>query len=403
MSDLPIHPPAEAPERPHAEKSASKLKSLALCPGYKPDKKPKKEQHWVTQQGIRGHDALEKGDSGELQSDYEGKLVQLCEDYVNALPEAHADLKEQRVETIEGRWGYFDRLRFRLEGVTPDQVDIESRTIYPGSPTIADLVDYKFVKVKEPEDAEINLQGMDYVTGLFDQYPSLQTIHVHFLAPRFGTVTTGTFTRSDVPRLKLEIFAILTQAKRTDKKRVAKALLRPHYETCRVCDARATCKAIQGIAQTVYDRYTAAGHANPLPEVPQNVHASEATEPEVLGKLKTLSTVLGSWSEAVDHHCLSKALDDGIVPTGYAIGHRKGKRKVSNPLALLTIGPKFGLEVADVLENSTVSIAKLEDVVMERALHGQKAKRQGEFIDALYDASALERGDESPTLIKTNK
>jgi hypothetical protein len=265
MSNLPIHPPAEAPERPHAERSASQLKSLALCPGYKPDNSPKKEQHWVTQQGIRGHDALERDDTGELQSSYEERLTQACEDYCGTLTTPGCTvLREQKVDTLEGRWGYFDRLIIAPNG------------------RHAHLVDFKFVKVKKPEDASLALQGKDYVWGLFKARPELDAITVHFVAPRFNFVTYHIFHRADLPRIELEIFSVLTQARKTDRKGAAKKLFRPHYETCRFCGRKATCPALAKIASTVASRYLAEG-AQPLPDVPLNVHASEADDPKVLG------------------------------------------------------------------------------------------------------------------------
>jgi hypothetical protein len=381
---LPIHPPAEAPERPHAERSASQLKSLALCPGYKPDNSPKKEVHWVTQQGIRGHDALERDDTGELQSSYEERLVQACDDYCATItPAGWTVLKEQKVDTIEGRWGYFDRLI-----VSPDGKK-------------AHLVDFKFVKVKKPEDASLALQGKDYVWGLFKARPDLDEIKVHFIAPRFNFVTFHTFTRADLPQIELEIFSILVQARKTDRKRASSKLFRPHYETCRFCGRKATCPALAKIASTVASRYLAEG-AQPLPDVPLNVHASEADDPKVLGALKTIATVLDPWVAAVNHHLMTKVLEEGKKVEGYKVGYRKGLRTITNPLALLTIGPKFGVQMSDVLESSKVSVAKLEDVVMAHAPRGEKERTKFAFLDALRDADALTRGEDTAILVRDN-
>jgi hypothetical protein len=44
---------ATAAERPHAERSASQLGHLTLCPGYRP--RQTERTHWVTAQGTRGH------------------------------------------------------------------------------------------------------------------------------------------------------------------------------------------------------------------------------------------------------------------------------------------------------------------------------------------------------------
>lgn len=405
MSDeLPIHPDAESPERPHAERSASQLKSLALCPGFKPDNTPKKEQHWVTQQGIRGHDALENADMGELQSSYEEQMVQACEDYCATLPPAAQELKEVKVNTIEGRWGYFDRLRFRKDSYIPlDRNDDDAVSYYDANviavATHADLIDYKFVKVKTPEDASLALQGKDYAVGIFREYPHLQYITVHFLAPRFNFVTYHTFSREDLPRIELEIFSVLTQARRTDKKRIPKKLLKPFYETCRFCARRATCPALVGIAREIHNRYLEEG-ATPLPEVPTNVHASQVNDPAVLGAIKLLATTMEGWAAAASHHCTTKAIEEGKIPEGYKIAYRKGRRKLTIPLTLLSIGPKFGLGVSDVIEASNVSVAKLEDAVMAKAPHGKKEKTKFAFLDALREADALARNEESAVLEK---
>lgn len=386
MSTHLIHPIAESPERPHAERSASQLKSLALCPGYTPAKKdPTKEVHWVTQQGIRGHAALEHGDNSELQSNYELSLVQLCEDYVDALPEAYSDQREPKIITIEGRWGYADRLRFRKESPAGLEVDI---------------IDYKFVKVKSPEDAEINLQGIDYTVGVFEANADIAVVNIHFLAPRFGMVTTARFTRGQLPELKLRLFAVLTQARRTDAKRVPAKLLRAHYETCRFCGRAPTCPAIKSIAKKIYDSYVNDAHAEPLPEVPANVHASQSTESFELGSIKVLASAMDAWSKAASHHCLTKAVDEGIIASGYTVGFRKGRRSITQPLALLSIGPKFGLDLSDVLSAATISAAQLEDAVMAKAATGQKKHVKTAFVEALRDADVLEDGEEVPVLVK---
>lgn len=390
-NELPIHPVAEAPERPHAERSASQLKSLAVCPGYLP-KKNRKRQHWVTQQGIRGHKALETDDDSVLQSDYEQALVQLVRDYEGSLPAPVAILKEFKINTIEGRWGYVDTLRFVSEqtflpGLAAEDIARQCETV--------DVIDYKFTKAKEVEDAEINLQQKDYAAGLFDDFPKLKTIRVHIPMPRFGTVSIATFTRDMLPQLKLDVLAVLRTAKRTDKARVPAKLFNPTYDVCRFC-ARASCPKMYELFRKVAVNYA----TEPLPELPENIHSSQCNDPKALGAMKQIAAVAKNWAESVDHNAFEKAIDDHIVAEGYVIDYLDGKRKVTNVFALFEIAKKHGLDIADVLEAANVSLKKLEDRVMENAPRGDKKSAKAAFLDDLRARDAIERREDTPYLRK---
>lgn len=376
----------ETEERPHAERSSSQLKYLALCPGYRPRKGA--VVHWVTKQGLRGHDALEKDDKGGLHTDFERRMVEDVERYLATLEQDVDVLKEVRIETIEGRWGYVDQVRVhRVHGVD---------TQYTG---VADMVDFKFVKVKEVEDAEMNLQGKDYVCGLFDEHSFLHTIQVHFPMPRFGTVTTATFTRDMVPEMKLEILAILTRAKSTDRKQYKGRTLKPYFDACRFCGALARCGAVRRIADRIARLYDPDKYGL-LPPIPEQTHASMTDDPEVLGRLKLLAGVMEPWADAVNHHCVEKALEAGVVANGYTLDYRKGLRYVTKPAELLLVAAEFGITVQDVVDNAKISITGLEELIKERAPRGQKTFEANRFLDRLRDLDAIGRGIETPTLVR---
>lgn len=388
-------------ERPHAERSSSQLPTLALCRGYRPEKKAPGQEHWVTKQGLRGHAALETEDTSDLESGFEEYMTQLCQDYCDKLLGEHPAqvVKEPKITTIEGRWGYVDRLHLRYE---LDAVDELARD-WAGRPMfkpVADVVDFKFVKAHEVTDAEINLQGKDYVVGVFDQYPHVNTIHVHFIMPRFESVTTATFTRDQLPQLKLEILAILTRAKGTDSKRFRGAGLNPHYEACRFCGAKSSCKALRKIADTIGRQYDPTGYGA-LPPIPEQTHASMVDDPKTLGQLKILAAVMGPWADAVNHHALLAAIDKNIVPEGYAIDYRGGKRRVTDASALLLVAKEFQIPVDELIAAATVSIGALEKVVMDGAPRGKKSKRKNAFLDRLREFDALEKGPETPTLVRS--
>ena len=377
----------EHEERPHAERSASQLGALAKCPGYRP--KPAARVHWVTAQGSRGHAALDAGDDGELHSEFEAGMVETCERYAAALPPASRQLEEMRVETIEGRWGYTDRLRIRADENGNDS-------------NVADLLDWKFVRKDTVADAEINLQGKDYVVAILEdeQFSFLDTIHNHFVLPRLNTVSTATFTRADLPRLKLEILAVLARARATDAADYDGSTLRPVYGLCTYCGAAGNCVALRRIADGIARQYDPAGYG-PSPAVPAETHASNVKDPAQRAQLQKLAGLMEGWSSSVRHHNLTAALSDSaLVPAGYAVDWMKGKRRVLSPSDFRAVASRFGLTTDDLIASSNISWGKLEDILKFRAPRGQKGKAVELFGQALLAAGAVDPQQEVPRLIE---
>jgi len=372
-------------ERPHAERSASQQGALAMCPGYRPQPSGKRA-HWVTEQGTRGHAALESGDSGELESGFEERMVAICEHYASQLTELDSSvINEFKVNTIEGRWGYCDRLIVCHDGT-------------------AHLLDWKFVRAKEVPDAEINLQGKDYVIGIFEdwRFPGVERIHVHFVMPRLNAVTRTSepFTRADVPRLKLEIFSNLARARATDTKRYRGASLNPSYDVCRYCGAAGRCVALRRIADQLGRAYDPEGYGQ-RPAVPQQTHASEVKDPVQRAQLQELAGLMETWAASVRHHNLTAALESADnVPAGYVIDWTKGRRRVTSPEGLLLAAQEFGISAQDLIDAATLSWTKVEDTLKSRAARGEKAQVVAAFGQRLVDLDAVERPEPTPKLVR---
>jgi hypothetical protein len=392
----------EHAEREHAERSSSQLGSLALCAGFRP--KQTKKIHWVTAQGNRGHAALDSGDDSDLESDFEALMVRRAERYSRSLPLASREFQEMRIETIEGRWGYTDRLRIRAKCAGSLQDLVEGSWQVADSDE-ADLLDWKFVAKDHVVDAEINLQGKDYVVGIFKdpQFAFLNTIHVHFVETRFDEVTTATYTRDDIPRLELEIYAVLMRARNTDRCDFDTATLKPHYDTCKYC-ARAgvDCRALDNIADALGRAYDPEEYGK-TPELPKEVHSSKAKDPVVRAQLQDLAGLMEVYSKSVRHNNLQAALDnEKDTPTGYEIDWSKGKRYVTSHDALRLVAKEFGLTDSDLVECSTVGWTKLEKLLKLRAPSGKKSSAVEDFGNRLVELGATERPEPTPKLRKVH-
>ena len=372
-------------DRPHAERSASQLSLLLYCAGYQP-KKSAGRVHWVTAQGIRGHEALESGDSGDLESGFEERMVALCEAYAARLTEIGSEvIDEFRVETIEGRWGYCDRLIVNLDGD-------------------AHLVDWKFLRAKQVVDAEINLQGKDYVVGILEdpRFARIRSLHVHFVMPRFNAVThtSRAFTRDDLPTLKLEILSVMARAKQTDSKKWRGASLTPYYDVCKYCGAAGRCKALRKIADDLGRKYDPEGYGR-KPQVPEQTHASLVTDPAARAQLQELASLMESWAASVRHHNLQAALDDEKnLPAGYVIDWSKGRRCVTSAEGLLLAAQEFGLQAQDLIDAASLSWTKVEEALRAKAARGEKAHLVAQFNQRLVELNAVEHPEPTPKLMR---
>lgn len=372
-------------ERPHAERSASQLPMLLLCPGYKP-KQSSGRVHWVTAQGTRGHEALDSGDSGDLESGFEERMVALCEAYAAQFVELRSEVhNEFRVETIEGRWGYCDRLIVCADGE-------------------AHLLDWKFVRSKEVADAEINLQGKDYVVGILQdsRFAKIERLHVHFVMPRFGSVTRTQkpFTRFDLPALRLEILAVLARARKTDSKRFRGASLTPHADVCKYCERAGNCVALRRIADAVGRKYDPDGYGK-KPEIPQETHASLVKDPAARAQLQELAGLMEAWAASVRHHNLTAALENADnVPAGYVIDWAKGRRRVTSAEGLLLAANEFGLSAQDLIDAASLSWTKVEQSIRDRAPRGEKANLVTSFNHRLQELAAIEQPEPTPKLVR---
>lgn len=374
-----------AVERPHAERSASQLPMLLMCPGYRP-KKSADRVHWVTAQGTRGHEALDTGNSDSLESGFEERMVAQCEAYAHQFVELGSTVvNEFRVETTEDRWGYCDRLIVNSDGT-------------------AHLLDWKFVRAKEVADAEVNLQGKDYVVGILTdpRFLAIDRLHVHFVMPRFGNVTRTSkpFTREDVPSLRLEILAILSRARKTDSKRFRGASLTPHADVCKYCGAAGNCVALRRVADAVGRKYDPEGYGK-KPQIPQETHASLVKDPQARAQLQELAGLMEAWAASVRHHNLTAALESADnVPAGYVIDWAQGKRRVTSAEGLLLCANEYGLQAQDLIDAASLSWTKVEQTIRDRAPRGEKANLVTSFNQRLTELGAIERPEPTPKLVR---
>jgi hypothetical protein len=363
-------------EKKHAKFSPSNMGMFEKCPGYR--NRTLKNQ--ASERGDRIHDALEHDKLDELPEE-EKAVAQICKDYIDSILANHlpklpdVDIREYTVDVDLGNdiktFGTFDR--FLLYGDTGWMFDYKSGYL-------------------EVADAEYNAQGWTYSIGLFQKYPELQTLTVTFLIPNRDEVSSHTFTRADIPRMTLRLNTIVRRAMELDDEGFFWShpdRLNPQPELCEYCSRQTTCPALASKHLQILKDI-----APGLP-VPSDLRVQKS-RPQDIAHLMRLAPLMEDWAAKIRSEALKVNLEEGIDIPGFNRFERSLPRSVTSVLGTWqavqnSFGDKITLE--DFLANcGSVSIPKLEDMLAEKAKHGEKGKIREEFMDELRGADVLNEG-----------
>lgn len=372
--------------REHSRISPSKLKSLEICPGFLDD--PNREVHAITLQGTKCHECLDSGDDSKL-TDEERGWVKMCRNYV-------ADIKglrfnEERLEILDGIWGYADLIIN----------DVRQRTLH--------LVDYKF-GMSAQEDAETNPAAQAYVLGMFERWTNHDTIHVHYLYPRREEISKHTYTRKDVPVIRLRIQTIVERVARynnwatmtlhgdfhhPEKLAEVAQLANPVPDNCQWCSRKSTCIALHKMVLPLATRY-AGKHDISLTQPDFSVVKS----PEQWSSLLAYAPVLEQMADSIKRRALEFREQNGVEIPGYEMRQRKGTAKIVNADLAYGVAERY-LDHSEIMRCVDISVPQLKKAVEEKAPKGQKSKQAALLEGELRDAGVLEVGKESYYLARS--
>lgn len=364
--------PAKPPERKHARSSPSKLKHLEICPSYESDNS-KQEIHPITFRGTAMHDAMENDDDSALTTEEIG-FVTMCRDFLaDELLWAEEVHKEIHVKTHDKDvQGFLD--------------------VFLKKGTKGKIRDFKmgFNLVDEPDK---NLQALAYVLGVFMKFPDLDEIDFAFLIPRADAVLQHTFTRADLPAIKLRISTIAERVRQLEG-----VEFNPQNENCLYCTRKALCPTLHSKALTIATGY----NDDERLALPTEFHSSEILDPADMARALNMAAVLDKWCDSVRSHALALRMNLGTEIPGYDLIERQGKRTIPDPLKALEIAQSFGLTAEEFTAAATVSYSALATTLKDKTPKN-KGKRVQAFEDALRDGMALTRGGSFHVLQKTRK
>ncbi|MEO7099084.1 MAG: DUF2800 domain-containing protein [Luteolibacter sp.] len=258
------------------------------------------------------------------------------------------------------------------------------------------VADAKFGR-REVADAEVNMQGICYVVGVFEAFSDVDEIEVLFAQPRCDMLSSATFARSQYASLLLQLKSVRARVWAFAESQDT-AMLRPQEDNCAWCGNLGVCPAITHKALAIGHAYDLA-HDNELPDL---FHPGQLATPELRAKAEQLRKIMTAWCASVQKHNLQYRLDGNEIP-GYELRHRKGDRTITLPKAAFEVAQRLtghSLTLEDLAKCCTISATKLDDMVAEKFPRGKKAKAKLELEDALIDADALKLAGETSYLGK---
>ncbi len=360
-------------QRGHCPFGPSSHKALHSCPGYQGTD----GTSLAAEIGTRVHEALEVRDPTNLESDEELAWYNMCiEAEDNLISEFFGDRKVERYNELQldiplnagvSTWG------------TADVICVS------GSDMLA--IDYKTGK-SSIDDVRENWQARAYTLGAFHKFPDVQRCKFYFLCPQQNIILDGEFTRDDVDILRHETTNVVANAQRVRAMWATgtppKEELNPN-DHCVWCRYATLCPALHGVAFGVAKKY------KPL-EVPDEVDLKKAG-PAQLGSLYTIAKILEPLVKEIKAKA-HKAASEGEAIPGWRLQSNGANAIAINNEEFMEYAEEFGISADEILRKVHIPVAKVRDILKERAPKGCKEDWAKNFVEQGVERGVIGKGAE---------
>jgi hypothetical protein len=369
-------------DRGHAEFSPSAIKYFAACRGWQ----SRGGTSDAAEVGTRIHEAVEVRNPSALRDERE---LSIYEQLVEA--------EERWLATI---FPEHDALILREEAVDitlPYECDtFGTSDLVAISGSVALVLDYK-TGIGEIDDVEKNWQSKAYSIGVFQKYPEVETIHAVFLIPQRNEELHGIYTREMLPQMEDQLARAIVLAKTVRPKwhigTPAIEELSPN-NGCQYCAFASRCPALDNLAVEVASRY----EPELMPE--GAIRSTEVDDPETLGRLYVIASIVEKWAEGIKRKSVLSALD-GLSPVGFKLRSMGSTRKITDVLGFIqTAEEKLSLDKSELMQFAEFPFAKIRDYFSGKAKRGEKTAYAKLFEETLTEANVIEAGTERFTLVK---
>ena len=383
----PTQEPQPSAERAHHPDSPSSLQSSEACPLFVNEQR----ESQASVAGVLQHKAAETRDTSILDTDEQVKAVQHYIDYVDGVGAAkYADAGEVLVyrepyvyvgnEKVDG-----------FDGVTGGYLD---EAIV--ADVFADIFDAKFGAIPVAVTKE-NLQGIAYALGIFQKFPKLERVTVHFVAPYQGWTPeeqnekyVHTFHRSECPQLELRIRTVIARKKAANErlKRSGGADWRdavPKDGLCLWCARKGDCKKLHSSIIRSSEKYP------------------DFVAPAVLDPLKLTRTdevkLAFRWANQVEYiakaikgRCTTMALTENLELGDDMKIVKREERQTKDIKILIATALEHGCLQGELESLMSVPFTKVEELVKKKAPRGKGAESVRQLQEDWEQRGATEYG-----------
>ena len=357
-----------AAERAHHPDSPSSLQSSEACPLFENEQRETR----AAASGTLCHKACELEDPSLCDTDGQAEAVRKCLAYAERVGASTYAEAGDIVVLRETYLGVGDEKVGAFTGVTGGFPDL----VYVWPAVIADIIDWKFGN--EPVvPTKDNLQGISYALGLFDLYPTLPKVRVHFYAPNQGwseeehnALYAYTFLREERVQLELRIRTVVA------RKRAAVARLErtgrwvdatPKNSLCIWCNRKGDCAKLHAVVIRGSEKH-------PDFVVPQELNPLALTRSEQVATAFKWANQVEMIAKAVKARCSSIVLTENLeLPPTLQIA-KKTERQIKNLQHLVRGAIRNGVRFRELIPLFSVPFTKVEELVKKKAPKGKGAE-----------------------------
>ena len=244
------------------------------------------------------------------------------------------------------------------------------------------------------DDAVDNLQARAYKNGSYEKFPTLEELRFIFLAPQIDWINWHDFLPESVD-VDRQIITMIVSKAQDYRSRWASGEINKDYselspnDNCTYCRHAQYCPANN---EVLLDFAEASGV-----EVPDHVDITNLDDPDQVALLYGIAKMI----EPLLARIKSKAVDlahEGEVLPGWELRSMGAKRIPSDNKLFWDYCATQGITLDELLENINIPVAKLRDLLKDKAPQGAKGQAAQDFIDEGVDTGVILLGKERFTL-----
>ena len=252
------------------------------------------------------------------------------------------------------------------------------------------VLDWKFGKIPVTETRE-NLQGIAYALGVFQAYPTVQEVEVHFFHPHQNWSQeeqerkyVAVFGRPEIPALELRVRTVVAR-KRAAGLRLKSSIPAdwadavPKHDLCIWCARKGDCK-------TLHAKVIKAASKHPDFLIPTEVNHLALTRAEQVTTAFLWATQLTSIATSVKKRAADMVLTEGLELGDNIKLVKRTERFITSPVKLVRLAIKHRIGLLSLFRAASISVSKLESAVKARAPKGGGAAAVRQFQSELEES-----------------